>query len=766
MKRRILKGIALMMTLMLVLPMLSFANSTTVEAKKKNKYRSKPTFSITQKTLGEDETFTISLENLGSRVKKVYWYSQNKKVATVKVSDKKTATVTAKRQGTTFIKCKVTYKDGAVETPACKVKVYTKASSIDIYNAELNNQGVHILEVDDRFNFNAKITPSNARYSTYWFIDNDDVARLYSDGTVKGLEEGVVNLTAVAALSYEEAKTSTIRDTITVLVVDEDYDYDDDDDYDYDDDDDDDDDDNNFVKANVTGITLREATKIDVTFDRAINKSTIIGTNNIVLNSIIITPKLDSKGNYANSPGVLTGALSEDGKTLSIQSTNAFKGVYEIRLTSSIKAMDGKVLKEFVKEYSIYDTKKPRYEGTTVDYTGLMVTFKFSEAMDFTNMLVADGKAANSGQTLEQATLNVINTKSNYVPSADRRSLSINLSGLPQVDQNKLLSVRIYNIKDLSGNIIENDPVTVTFKTNTVYQPQARIQKVERTDYYYLTVTFDKPIQSPGMVIINNVEGIHGVVDASNNAKVNYKLSEATAKLTGYQKVSIGYWAAYNVDPNDKYSDTLQERYVSFSTNNLLPLPAPVSIAQEKDDNSIINVQFNNILDEASAEKVSNYLIPGVTITTAELTNSINSAVVKLRIQPGTITTTQNYQINISGVKGYNNTFKEMNLYQAAITLKENKAPELVSYAYYHPTSIMLVFSEAITGTPSFKVMQNHMDLVLSTSITDKTILITLKSTPEMGKLMELLPTETNKITDLAGNRTLSVLNRYIIPTN
>jgi len=159
-------------------------------------------------------------------------------------------------------------------------------------------------------------------------------------------------------------------------------------------------------------------------------------------------------------------------------------------------------------------------------------------------------------------------------------------------------------------------------------------------------------------------------------------------------------------------------------------------------------------------------LIPGVTITTAELTNSINSAVVKLRIQPGTITTTQNYQINISGVKGYNNTFKELNLYQAAITLKENKAPELVSYAYYHPTSIMLVFSEAITGTPSFKVMQNHVDLVLSTSITDKTILITLKSTPEMGKLMELLPTETNKITDLAGNRTLSVLNRYIIPTN
>lgn len=765
MKKRILKGIALMMTFMLVLPMLSLANSTTAEAKKHKKYNSKPTFSITQMTLGEDETFTISLENLGSQVKKVYWYTQNNKVATVNVNDKKTATVTAKREGTTFIKCKVTYKNGATETPSCKVKVYTKANSINIYNADLNNQGFHILEVGEEFKFKAKTTPSNSKYNTYWFIDNENVARLYSDGTVKGLKEGVVQLTAVAALSSESAKTSTIRNTITILVVNDNYNYDDD--YDYDDDDDHHNhNNNNDVKVNVTNVTLREATQIDINFDRAIDKYSIIGTNNVLLNSIIITPKLDSKGTIANTPGVLTGILSEDGKTLSIQSTYVFKGVYEIRLTSSIKSVDGKVLKEYVKEYSIYDTKKPRYEGGSVDNSGLILTFKFSEVMDFSNMVVADGKAATNGQTIDQTTLNIINTRANYVPSADRRSLSINLSGISQVDQNKLLSVRFYNIKDLAGNIIENDPITVTFKSNTFYQPQAKIQKVERTDYYYLTVTFDKPIKTAGMVIINSLEGIQGVVDATNNIKVNYKLSDTAAKLTGYQKVSIGYWNAYNVDPNDKYSDTLQERYVSFNTNNVLPLPAPVSIVQDKDDNSIINIQFNNLLDEESAKKVSNYSIPGVTITTAEVTNSINSAVVKLKIQPGSVQVTQNYLISISGVKGYYNTYKEMNLFQATIALKENKAPELVSYTYYYPTSIMLVFNETITGIPSFKVIQNNADLVLSTSINDKSILITLKSTPEMGKLMELLPAETNKITDLSGNRTLSVLNRYIIPLN
>ncbi len=445
MKKRFLKGIVLMMTFMLVLPMLSFANSTTAEAKKRKKYNPKPTFSITQMTLGEGETFTVSLENLGSQVKKVYWYTQNSKVAIVNVNDKKTATVTAKRQGTTFIKCKVTYKNGTAETPACKVKVYTKADSINIYNADLNNQGFHILEVGERFKFKAKTAPGNSKYNTYWFIDNDNVARLYSDGTVKGLKEGVVQLTAVAAISSESAKMSTIRHTITILVVNDNYngndDYDYDDDYDHDD------------------------------------------------------------GHHHNN-------------------------------------------------------------------------------------------------------------------------------------------------------------------------------------------------------------------------------------------------------------------------NNLLPLPAPVSIVQDKDDNSIINIQFNNLLDEVSAKKVSNYSIPGVTITSAELTNSINSAIVKLKVQPGSIQATQNYLISIAGVKGYNNTFEEMNLFQATITLKENKAPELVSFTYYYPTGIMLVFNETITGTPSFKVMQNNVDLVLSTFINDKSILITLKSTPEMSKFMELLPAETNKIVDLAGNRTLSILNRYMIPSN
>lgn len=763
MNKRILKGIALMMTFMLVLPMLSLANSITAEAKSKKKNNPKPTFSITQKTLVEDETFTISLENLGSQIKNVYWYTQNKKVATVKVKDKKTATVTAKRQGTTFIKCKVTYKNGATITPSCKVKVNTKAKSINIYNADINNQGFHILEIGEGFKFKAKITPSNSKYKTYWFIDNDKVARLSSDGTVKGLKEGIVKLTAVAALSSEAAKTSTVRDTKTILVVKDNYNYGDD--YDYDDDNDNHNH-NNFVKVNVTKITLREATQIDVTFDRAIDKNTIIGTNNILLNSIIITQKLDSKGNIANAPGALTGTLSEDGKTLSIQSSDVFRGVYEIRLTSSIKTIDGKVLKEFAKEYSLYDTKKPKYEGASVDNSGLILTFKFSEAMDFSNMVVADGKAATIGQTVEQTTLNIINTRTNYVPSADRRSLSINLIGIPQVDQNKLLSVRFYNLKDLAGNIIENDPIIVNFKTNTSYQTQARIQKVERTEYYYLTVTFDKPIKTAGTAIINNLESIQGVVDATNTAKVNYKLSETAAKLTGYQKVSIGYWNAYNVNPNDKYSDTLQERYVSFNTNNLLPLPAPVSVVQDKDDNSIINIQFNNLLDEESAKKVSNYSIPGVTITSAELISSINSAVVKLKIQPGSIQVTQNYLISIAGVKGYNNSYKEMDLFQATITLKENKAPELISFTYYYPTSIMLVFDETITGTPNFKVTQNNVDLVLSTFINDKNILITLKSTPEMGKLVELLPAENNKIMDLAGNRTSSVLNRYIIPTN
>jgi hypothetical protein len=381
--------------------------------------------------------------------------------------------------------------------------------------------------------------------------------------------------------------------------------------------------------------------------------------------------------------------------------------------------------------------------------------------MDFTNMLVADAKTTASGQTLQSATLALLLTKANYVPSADKKSLTMNLTNISTADLNKEMSVKLYNIKDLAGNNIVNDPITVVFKTDNTLKPQAKLLSLERIEYNKLTATFDKPIKTPGLIVVNN-ESVAGVISPSDLTKVNYTLSAASAQLTGYQKVYIGFWEGYNVLPNDTTADVLIEKYVNFSVNNLLPLPAPVSVTQAPNDNNVLLVQFNQKLDETTAENKSNYSISGAVIAAAELTNTTSGGTVKLTLQQGSLSATKTYTLTISGVKGYNNSYQEMNPYQLSLYLKENAAPELASFYYVYPNSIVLAFNEALAGTPSFTVIQNNVNIASYSYINGTTVVIILSNTPEAGKSMQLLPNSSNVIQDLSGNKTNSVLSRTV----
>jgi len=300
---------------------------------------------------------------------------------------------------------------------------------------------------------------------------------------------------------------------------------------------------------------------------------------------------------------------------------------------------------------------------------------------------------------------------------------------------------------------------------NKDVKPQAKLVSLERTSEYTLTATFDSAIQTPGLVIVNT-EGILGVVDSKNSTKVNYTLSTASALLTGYQKVSIGFWNGYNVIPGDKSAEVLKVWDVNFTITILLPLPAPTSVSQSLNDNNVVYVQFNNKLDEATAEIKTNYVVTGAIVVSAELINNTSGATVTLYLQQSSITASQTYLVTISGIKGYNNTYATMNSFQTIIALKENTPPILLNYNYSSPTTIILSFSEAITGTPIFAVIQNNVDIASYSLVSGNTVIIVLKNTPTLNVSMQLVPIGTNTITDLAGNKTSSILSRTITPTS
>ncbi|MDF2590341.1 MAG: hypothetical protein K0S41_4184, partial [Anaerocolumna sp.] len=508
MRKRLTRWLALMLVIILALPILPVIK---VDA------ATKASLSMSSKTLvGVGATVSLSLKNVKTaNVKRATWYTQDEDVAIV---DVKTGKVTAVGKGSTYIKCKITYKNGKVERPYCKVTVKIPATAVTINNAKdtEENNNRHVIVVGESYDFNATLTPSNANDQVYWFVDNQNFASVDKNGVVRGLKPGIVRLTAKASLTASGAAKSQIDYGINIEIV--------------------------SKTARVISTVLTDTTTLVVNFSNPIDASTVIGTGGKLLDNIVITAKTDDSGATANGLGTLTGTLSSDGKTLTIKSTNTFNGSYAIHFLSNIKTTDGIALLDYYENLDLKDNTKPSFVNWTVDDTGLIVSLNFSEVMDFSALAVTDPKVVTTGQTALTSTLTMISLKDNYVASKDGKSLTIDLTNMPSIDRNKMFAVNLSGIKDKAGNYPAAYPLTVYFMADTSPKPQARVITITRSGYNTLTATFDRSIKTPGRVLLSNGEWIQGVVDATDNKKVNFTLSAAAVLLTGMQKVSIGMW--------------------------------------------------------------------------------------------------------------------------------------------------------------------------------------------------------------------------------
>ncbi|MFV0341695.1 MAG: hypothetical protein ACK5JH_02225 [Anaerocolumna sp.] len=569
MKKRLLSCIALFMILVLAVPILPISNSPKVSA------AASPTISASTKTLlGIGSTFTLTVKNLSSStVKSAVWYSTNKKIATV---ERNRGYVTAVGKGTTWVKVKITYTNKKVKTLGCKVTVKVPATGIAITNSndtEANN-GRHVIEVGESYDFNAKLTPGNASdLITYSFESKvSDLVKFDSKrGVVTGLKPGFGILTATASLTRAGASTSYVKTSINVEIVDK--------------------------TARVSSITVKDSTTLVILFDRAIDKTSIFGSDNKLNSNVSVAAKTNSKGVVANGVGTLTGSLSSDGKTLTVTSTKIFNGLYGIHVSSNIKTTDGIYVEDKYEEIEYYDTTAPSFKDYKADDTGLIVTINFTEPMDFSALTIVDAKLiTNTNITAMPATLTTLKTKTNYKASADGRSLVIDLTNMSSYDRDKIFAVTVSGIKDMAGNYPTSYPHTMYLATDTAPKPQAALINITRSSYNVLTATFSKAIQTPGYVYLSNGEMLIGVVDATDNTKVNYTLTATAQQLTGTQKVSVGYWNGYNVIASDTSANKLYERYVDFKTDRTVPVITGYELVTETvgtTTSNILKITYN-----------------------------------------------------------------------------------------------------------------------------------------------------------------------------
>lgn len=675
MKKRMQKWIGVMIAVFLITSLLP-VNMLQSQA------AAKPSLSMTSKTLvGLGTVFTLSVKNLDkTKVKSTVWYTTKKSIITI---DKTKGIVTAKGKGTAYAKCKITYKDGTVLRPACKVRVKIAAKEINITNTLQEGKNNFVITVGNSIDFNSVLKPSNASDLITYTIDNTNLATVDKRGIVKALKPGIVTLTATASLTKAGASSSLINDRVIINLVDK--------------------------KLSVTNAVLEDTTTLTILFDNLVDESSVIGEDDELLDSVSIRPMTDKDNKVASSLGELTGKLSSDGKTLTVMSENAFNGLYGLHLTSSILSVGGTALTEYYKNVELYDTKAPYFKDYDVDDTGLVVTLEFSEAMDFSNMAVSKVSLVKSSQTADASTISLLKTKSNYIKSEDSKSLTIDLSDIDKDDQNKTFAVIFSGLRDKAGNYPSNSILTGYAATDTTEKSQARLKRLTRTGYYTLTAEFTRAIRSPGEIILSNGETIDGKVDKDDHRQVNYTLDSSSARLSGSQKVSIGYWDSYNVKDSDHSADKYTKKTINFTVSTDKPKLKSYKLTKKEENHEVrynltLNYNKDVILEDESGSFNSKLVTLNEDIypkKKLEYTALVENSEVMLVLDENQFDENGTYTITLPEgfVKdNFNNESKaaEVIVNRSGSTGTQLPAPEKIEQSSDDPSIILISFNEKI----------------------------------------------------------------------
>ncbi|HEX3075722.1 MAG TPA: hypothetical protein VHQ24_02515, partial [Lachnospiraceae bacterium] len=545
MKRNLSKKLAFFMVLALIV--------TTITIPKLTKAATAPTLSATQKTLtGEGKTYKITVKNQAKGCTYT-WASSNVKVAKVS-ANKGTGTVTSVGKGKAKITCTIKYASGVQRKLTCTVTVKVAesvpATAVKINNANLVNN-VHTIQMGSTYDFNQTVTPAGTTDKTFYTVEPAGYATVSPEGVVTPLKENATfTLVVTAAPTKEAAATSKVQDKILIQIVPK--------------------------SAQVTKVELTGASEIQISFSTPVKADTVLdastGSTGKLTSNVVVAAGKDSTGKAAEDYGTLTGSLSADGKVLSVKASNKFNGIYTVNVTSDVVSTEGIALTPYAKSLNLADTIPPAYMGSVIDDSGVRCIINFSEAIDISGMTIP-GVKSTSASTLTSIEATTLSNPKNYTLSADRKSLTIDMSFLGLPTTTKTYRVDFQGIKDMAGNVSNTNFINADVYYDTTPKAQAKVVNITRSAYDTVTVEFDRSIQpyGTGVLSVNSTSVFNGTVDSTNRKLVNYTLPANIASLTGSQTVSIVGWNAYNVTSSDTSASFPVTRVVNFTPDTAAP---------------------------------------------------------------------------------------------------------------------------------------------------------------------------------------------------
>ncbi|MDD4378132.1 MAG: Ig-like domain-containing protein, partial [Eubacteriales bacterium] len=243
--------------------------------------------------VGQDTKLSVNITPSNATNKTLSWSSSNGSVASVTSS----GVVKAIAEGTTTIKASAS--DGSGWTDSINVTVKKATTNIKVESVSIT--GASEVAVGSTINLEATVSPDNAtNKNVAWKSSNTAVAEVSSDGTVTGVKEGAVNITATA--KDGSGKSATYKVTVVKAAP---------------------------VNVPVTGISISGPSK--VTVGESINLSANIEPSNATDKSV--TWSSSDKGIATVSGGKVTGVTA--GTVTIIAKSNGLSSTIEITVEAA-----------------------------------------------------------------------------------------------------------------------------------------------------------------------------------------------------------------------------------------------------------------------------------------------------------------------------------------------------------------------------------------------------------------------------------------------
>lgn len=271
---------------------------------------------------------------------------------------------------------------------------------------------------------------------------------------------------------------------------------------------------------------------------------------------------------------------------------------------------------------------------------------------------------------------------------------------------------------------------------------------------------------------ISAAKTLNGVVSPANDYAYKVSVDKKTMSLiltgsfteqTKYDfTLPSGFFTDVYGNPNDRMVVS-----VTKTAGDSYPLPAPALIQLDSETKNKVYVTFRSMIDKESAEKVSNYNIPGCTITSARVmvnddTNR-SPAVVELTLAAPIKDLDIPYQVRISGISGYQGEYTEMADYNQMIKLGNNLNLTFTAVANSNSGQVVLTFDSDINASLSrinFAVETNStrkFTIKGTPVVNGKTITISFNETVLKGDSITLLPLMDNMVFNMNNQQMLNV---------